>query len=530
MDDSMDDSVFSPLAQPPGLSRRSTVASPVRAPLSPGFNHSLKDLLNDTAAILRDGSLPRDAVLHAVANGMLLLLVGTCVLSYWVMESFARPIAWAIGVGFLLHPVKQFIAKVLVGWLGETRNRLMIVAALEVPGNVSEAAGRWLVHHMVQLVVMMLLGMGVAYLEVVWNHLATVLAFAPLVVTGAIGVLDAWSSFTLASMTHMIIGVAALALAGVIMRQHPVALAVVAHLAWVVVLTLVWPLLYSVLPRWVTIAGSVMIAAVFLLGFSPSGTSAQNGNAPQATPLGNPSRHRTSSELTGFMAFGCVTLLFLSYLPAIVVGMAFAVVCNFSLRFVGRRVRTALSGPVGQVVFPRGVQVLWAQYSAGDAAVRSMLLHHVEEISTILALLFFGIFVVAVPVYFSLSIYHEARDLGASVGGMWNNKSDYVPVYVNEKLTEAYRYIMTEGFVWMDERLQNTTGLTFAMLNTTASSLFAPSVAAYGSGASMEAGWSDLKSLLMENFSTFASLLVHIRDNGRVVLAYALHAFYSALR
>ncbi len=40
----------------------------------------------------------------------------------------------------------------------------------------------------------------------------------------------------------------------------------------------------------------------------------------------------------------------------------------------------------------------------------------------------------------------------------------------------------------------------------------------------------DVKAVIANNITTFTSLLLHIRDNGRVLLSYALYSLYTALR
>ncbi len=94
------------------------------------------------------------------------------------------------------------------------------------------------------------------------------------------------------------------------------------------------------------------------------------------------------------------------------------------------------------------------------------------EIATVLTLLLFAVVMVAVPLYFTLSIYAEARDMTHSIQGLWVTKEDYLPTFLNEKLSEAHVYLMNDGFIWLDARLKNATGLTFAVLNSTAASVF----------------------------------------------------------
>lgn len=163
---------------------------------SPAFvtpaSFDLRNLLNVTAARIKDGSLPREALLHALANAMLFALVVVLVLVYYVMESFVRPIAWAIGVGFMLHPVKRYIAQLLAVWLDETRarDRILLLAALEVPGRVSWALAAWGRAQLARLLLMGCVGAAVVFLEPIWLRVAAALALFPRVVTVIFAGLD----------------------------------------------------------------------------------------------------------------------------------------------------------------------------------------------------------------------------------------------------------------------------------------------------------------------------------------------------
>jgi hypothetical protein len=229
-----------------------------------------------------------------------------------------------------------------------------------------------------------------------------------------------------------------------------------------------------------------------------------------------------------YLAIACVGLLFSSYVPFIVIGMCLTSLVNNVVGFVELRLFNLWWW---NVLIPRGVQLLWRRFRIGDSAVRESLLRHKDLISTLLTLFFFVIFVIALPVYLTLSVYYETRDMGAIVGELWVNKSDYVPAYVSDKLAEIHVYVVTEGVSWVDKRLFNTTGLTLSMLNNTLFVLTSKNASAANAALSDQpTSWGDISALLVANLSTLTTLLVHIREHGQVILNYAIYALYTALR
>jgi hypothetical protein len=240
MNDSTSDAFTSPPSFTPFRTLQRTRTTP---------HTLLKDILNETATSLREG-LPRDAILHALANGMLLVLVVVAVLVFWIMESFIRPLAWAVrrrhvavrwffashtfvqvSVGFLLFPVKQHIAKAIVMWLAETkkRDRILFVASLEVtiwivvvtsdhnsvsliklPGYISGLIFWWIIVHMYMLVLLGIIVGLIVFVEPIWKQVVQVLHFVPDIVAQLIRALDIWSSFAVESVFHMMFAIAVL--------------------------------------------------------------------------------------------------------------------------------------------------------------------------------------------------------------------------------------------------------------------------------------------------------------------------------
>jgi hypothetical protein len=165
---------------------------------------------------------------------------------------------------------------------------------------------------------------------------------------------------------------------GFFMRRHQLALQIVTHSLWFIAGSLLWPLFYSE-SRWVTLVLSSVVALFVLLGIrtpaakspdaaKPSG-GAYEGNAAAAA---GPRPPRKSTLLLLFLAFACVSLLFVAYIPTLLAGMLVATSFSSLCRLAWAHIELSLSGDLGALLFPPGVRWLWSCYCSGDTAIRKV--------------------------------------------------------------------------------------------------------------------------------------------------------------
>jgi hypothetical protein len=312
------------------------IASPIPPSASPFSRFFDISALNASTVKIRDAlqspQQSKEVVKSALGNALLLLFVGALFLIYRIMEHFVRPIVWALLVGaglfplkvdyfsgasfFLKKKTKALIKAALVGWLkGLQRDKGLLVGSLFwIPGNLASLIVSWLSVHIVGLCVVAASVISCLMVEQLYNGLVKVVTVVPDFLEKIKLGLDIWSRFSAESIKHVlgwsiVLGVPLF----VLLRRHKMALAALSSVIWCVVILWVFPTVYALFP---TTAVVPLFGLVFFLLI---GIRRKEAKEAQSADLHSDEKVRTSSTLVMFLAVACFAVLFLRYLPLMLI-------------------------------------------------------------------------------------------------------------------------------------------------------------------------------------------------------------------
>ncbi len=478
-----------------------------RSPFARFFD--LSTTLNASTVKIRDAlqspGQNRDIVLGALGNALLLVFLLALFLVYRIMEHFVRPIVWALLVGAGLFPLKAALKRRLKQWLEGTSERLLATSLLRMPGSVSATLVSWVRWHWLGLLAV---GGSVTFclmVETIYNGAKHVLEWLP----GALHVLsvglNAWSEFSSMSLQPMLMWSLLLGVPlFVLLRRHDVALTVLSSLAWLLLVLWVFPTAYAMVP---TLTVAALVGWLVLVGMGVNARSlaalrSRAGRKPSVAKelqRGSRADEKTSSSMVLFLAVGCFGVLFMRYLPYVVVCTLLLSQFNPVWDYLIARVKVP-SASVMYIVFPPPVRFVADLVWRGDVATRQSLSKHADSIATLLTLVVFMAGAAVTFVWASVSIYQEVQEIGHNATTAFSGATgELVPGRVNEIMAS----LVAEGTGWVEKNL-----LTNATSLALSAKLFNFSSTSSTMGFSIPTDF---------DWNTLVSVFDSLRDSGKQV-------------
>ena len=462
------------------------------------------DMLGDSASTLS----------VAMGNFLLVLFLGCVWLVYMIMEPFVKPIAWALIVGGALFPVKAFLKKRLVVFFKSPK--IMGQSVLCVPGDVSHWIIRWIWSNLYELILLVLIFLTSYGVEWAWDVALNGISFVPMIFQHFMGIVDTWSLLTASSFFYVVLVCALVGpLLFFFLRNHPFAMQIVSYMVWLLIVAWFIPTLYSFFPKLTFVCASIPFLFT-LFGFLNKSSSV-DPSSENTIGRRKKKRFRTSSRLVSYLFIGCLSVFLLNYLVYVAAWIVLLSRVNDIASYLLGKLK--VSDNVLNVMFPPFLSLLLKWFRKGDDSVKRYFLKHVDSVATLFTVFLFIAFAIAVPSYFTVQIYDEGRDIAENVQTLWKSKSDFIPASMNETVSE----LVSSGVDWLDGRIFNNTGIRLSDWNYTSFKLSiaeAPEV-----NFTKLADSADFEGIISNNLS----ILYAIKDNGQILLNFALYSVYSIL-
>jgi predicted PurR-regulated permease PerM len=445
------------------------------------------------------------------------------------MESFIRPILWALLVGAGLFPLKTACKEALQHFLAPKQSDVPIlsVSVFGIPGKVGRGVLFWLWSNKERLVLLGLsIGLGLS-VEQMWDtvfYMVTNMLVATSYVKTAF---QLWGNFSVASVIPAVFWSLMLGVPGVyLLRNHKFALLFLSSLLWLVLIVFVLPAVYAFFPvsTFIPLSVCTFFCLIGLLQrkkrdrdrerkrvASPAVTVKKKAGRGTSNMEKGPSK---SSVMVTFLAFGCFCILFFKYLPYLGVCVLFLSQINRVWTYLVSKM--SVSEEVLSILFLPPIRWMFGKFRRGDRIFRAYLLRHLDSIATVCAVLLFVAGAVIFSVYFSFCIYQEAQELGRHATTIWTTKN-------KSAVHEVVAGGVLKGVEWVETNMLNGTSKELAL----SQKLF------NFSSFNNEEGFS-LKQLpniteMWDTFSKLDQVFDSAREKGQQVLTYAFYTMYSAV-